>query len=326
MKAHLNTITSRTDCIDEVYLKAIAGQYPLNKLFKTEIKKPKQGVVCPGYKSLKNERSEIEIRPVFKTQQHHKIELDDQPLNESEKCELLEINTALTECNRDIEKLDSIEIILKKIEELIDSLKGQELYMQKECERRIKEYLMEILKILKTDTVIDAQILMRISELAKEYLEEKEQAQFLFVVLREYRKSQERSLNEQEVEKKTLETAEKFNNQCKMLNELLSLFPSRTNSQEKVMSKKTIIKSEVKPRQPKGKTVKAQFKNKQKILKETHELRNTNIPKKSPHRAQIKTSSKKQNTSKRINEDDEWIGNRNAELEDNTEWEKVPNT
>eukprot|EP00826_Nyctotherus_ovalis_P063978 TRINITY_DN9378_c0_g3_i1.p1 TRINITY_DN9378_c0_g3~~TRINITY_DN9378_c0_g3_i1.p1 ORF type:complete len:261 (+),score=62.83 TRINITY_DN9378_c0_g3_i1:91-873(+) len=256
------------------------------------------------------------------------IELEEQVLNDSEKQELLEIDTALTDWNR-VKTAGSskFEAILKEIEELVESSKGQGQYMQKECERRISRSLMELLRALEAqnkDEFIDIPTLMHISELARKYLQGKPQIQLLSVILKEYRRLQERSLNEQETERKSIETAEKFANQYKMLNELLNLFP-KANSQEKTIRKKSTTLIEAKIKQPKAKCTKEIKKQKPIQQKPSY-----TTPKRIVYKSNTKTHRGKQNKQKNATArksekelDDGWIGSKNIELEDDSVWQKT---
>eukprot|EP01022_Parablepharisma_sp_SALTPOND_P020432 TRINITY_DN3728_c0_g1_i1.p1 TRINITY_DN3728_c0_g1~~TRINITY_DN3728_c0_g1_i1.p1 ORF type:complete len:478 (+),score=72.15 TRINITY_DN3728_c0_g1_i1:1028-2461(+) len=368
MKIYLNYIPIKEEekITEKTYLSAIAGTYPIRKIFEVMKEIPKE----PGSRINEAREEEEEPRlpspdstpvagaktpteivvkpfaclktPQNQQQQHDTIELDEEkfqghdPLNESETNEIRQIDNALavfsknfTETSGSIikPKIDTVDSILNRTEELVSALRvpGQGVYMRKESEKRINENLLQLLGLIeKTDKTqfISVHTLIRISEISKKYLDGPNQAKLLAVILREYRKVQERKVNDLRVEKKNVETTEQFDKQYKMLKELVQLFPENNSSQIRSATPKPEAKK-VKTQQPKMKRNSIKQPPKQKTQeKPVH--RPWNIKRGGTRKS---TKGKSGGSSKhkpvKTDEEDSWIGKKSVELEDDALWEKI---
>jgi len=296
-------------------------------------------------------------------------------LNESEKNEIQQIDIALKNTVPDeIQKIkdetsgsiikpkpDTIESALEKTEELISALNAGNIgnFMKNEYEKRIAEnteILINLLDKIPNSQFIEIKNLMKISEIAKKYMDGPNQTKLLGIVLREYRKIQERKVSELSDKKKHIETAEHFEKQYEMLTELIQLFP---NENEKINSHENSPNTPIKHNKNSSAAKKAkttQPKNKQLVrdarkpvpVRKITEFKTENVKKPIKHEQKPKSANKilvaKTTTGKKSadnvrklsgigkntiktnkieNDEDSWIGNKSLEFDDDEMWEKT---
>ncbi len=157
-------------------------------------------------------------------------------MNDTEKNEIRQISNAIVGTIPAEEETTeaSIRSLLTKAEDLIKVLqtldgKEKDQHLQLEIARRLQENMGEMLRALQRyDHLhpLEERLLMRITEIAKSYADEGLRTKIMRVALEEYRRTQEQKVEALKQEKKTVEAAEVFDRQYKMLKELVQLFPT----------------------------------------------------------------------------------------------------